>query len=100
MKALIRVDVPEWQIGQEAHIIFRDTMEKHGVCEADTVVLCRDCKYFDVYYPEGLSARIFGDEPHYFCNNPRSSTEEYIPTKGAKWFCADGEVKQNDKRTG
>ena len=33
MKAVIELDVPEWQIGQDVTIVFRDTMVKHGKCE-------------------------------------------------------------------
>ena len=33
MKAVIELDVPEWQIGQDVTVIFRDTMVKHGVCK-------------------------------------------------------------------
>lgn len=34
MKALIEIDVPEWQIGQEVTIHFPDSMCKKGVCKA------------------------------------------------------------------
>lgn len=34
MKALIEIDVPEWQIGQEVTIYFPDSMCKKGVCKA------------------------------------------------------------------
>lgn len=34
MKAVIYLDVPEWQIGQDVTIYFPDTMMKHGKCEA------------------------------------------------------------------
>jgi len=33
MKAVIEIDVPEWQIGQDVTVIFKDTMVKRGVCE-------------------------------------------------------------------
>ena len=33
MNAIIKVDVPEWQIGQDVTIVFRDTMVIHAVCE-------------------------------------------------------------------
>lgn len=33
MKAAIYIDVPEWQIGQDVTVIFRDTMVQHAVCE-------------------------------------------------------------------
>lgn len=34
MKAIIKLDVPEWQIGQEVRIYFPDTMVKYAKCEA------------------------------------------------------------------
>ena len=33
MKAVIELDVPEWQIGQDVSVYFPDTMLKHGRCE-------------------------------------------------------------------
>ena len=33
MNAIIQLDVPEWQIGQEVTVYFPDTMQKRGVCE-------------------------------------------------------------------
>lgn len=35
MKAIIRLDVPEWQIGQEVKVYFPDTMCVKGICELD-----------------------------------------------------------------
>lgn len=36
MQAIIRVDVPEWQIGEEVTICFKDSMLTKGICEKDT----------------------------------------------------------------
>ena len=33
MKAIIWLDVPEWQIGSEVTVYFKDTMVTKGVCE-------------------------------------------------------------------
>ena len=33
MKAIIRLDVPEWQIGQEVKVYFPDTMCVKGICK-------------------------------------------------------------------
>lgn len=33
MKAVIYLDVHEWQIGQDVTVYFPDTMLKHGKCE-------------------------------------------------------------------
>lgn len=36
MKAVIHLDVPEWQIGQECSVYFRDSMMLfRAVCEAE-----------------------------------------------------------------
>ena len=35
MKAVIRVDVPKFQIGKPATIFFQDTICRKAVCEAD-----------------------------------------------------------------
>lgn len=34
MKAVIYLDVPEWQIGQDVTVYFPDTMIKHSECKA------------------------------------------------------------------
>ena len=36
MESVIKLDVPEWQIGQPVTVYFKDTMQKRGVCEANT----------------------------------------------------------------
>ena len=33
--AIIRIKVPEWQIGEEVKIYFKDTMYISGICEPD-----------------------------------------------------------------
>ena len=33
MKGIIRLDVPDWQIGEQVTVFFKDTMMKKGVCE-------------------------------------------------------------------
>lgn len=35
MKAIVRLDVPEFQTGQEVSVYFKDTMCKRGVIEVD-----------------------------------------------------------------
>lgn len=35
MKAIIRLDVPDWQIGQNVSVYFPDTMLKKAVCEKE-----------------------------------------------------------------
>jgi len=36
MKAVIKLDVPEWQIGQKVQVYFPDTMMTKGVCELES----------------------------------------------------------------
>lgn len=37
MKAIIHLDVPDWQIGQPVTVYFPDTMQKKGVCMEETI---------------------------------------------------------------
>lgn len=59
MKAVINLDVPEWQIGSPVKVYFKDTMEKSGVCEAaqepikpvldemwPRIYLCGNCGFY------------------------------------------------------
>ena len=50
MKAVIKLDVPEWQIGTEVSVYFKDTMMQRGICEKETENIklkqpekCKDC---------------------------------------------------------
>lgn len=67
MKAVIRLDVPDWQIGQEVYVYFLDTMMMRSVCEEEKqenhsqeecencamaiesmqIVRCKNCKCYD-----------------------------------------------------
>ena len=92
MKAIIKLDMPECQIGQDVSVYFPDTMLKHGKCKllkeqktanlykcpncgtwvsAENVVRCKDCKNWTV-----------GDIGTY-C--------PYHHDARPDWFCADGE---------
>ena len=81
MKAVIRLDVPEWQIGQEVTVFFKDTMEKNGICDAEQpqIVRCKDCKnqYYDMKDGRIVCGRIDNGEIH-----------------SSDWFCADGEMME------
>ena len=79
MKAAIKLDVPEWQIGQPVTVFFKDTMEKHGVCEADQIVMCKDCIHWDKGHSEE-------------CDNSDSVCFHNGWCK-PDWFCADGEKR-------
>ena len=41
MKAVIKLDVPDFQIGQPVTVYFRDTMQKKGYCEPDREIPIR-----------------------------------------------------------
>lgn len=45
MKAMIELDVPEWQIGQEVTVYFPDTMRKDGVCRQLEQREAKEAKY-------------------------------------------------------
>ena len=75
MKAVIRLDVPNWQIGQDVTVYFPDTMMKKGKCEED-IVHCKDCKH------------RFNDEECHICNLCGR-----LKFPDDDWFCADGEAK-------
>ena len=42
INAIIKVQVPKWQIGEEVQVYFPDTMCIKGKCEIDTQILCCD----------------------------------------------------------
>ena len=87
MKAIIELyDVPEYQIGQEVTIYFRDTMQMRGICDEmqPKVVLCKDCKY-------GWNINPSEEEKFYVCQNPTMVNMRY--SHQSNWFCADGERK-------
>lgn len=44
MQAIIKLDVPDWQINQDVTVYFPDTMMKRGKCEAST----KDKVYDDI----------------------------------------------------
>ena len=73
MNASIKMNVPEWQIGQEVTVYFRDTMMQKGICEAEEppIIHCKECKYYNARFVE--------------CN--RGNVAHVTPD----WYCADGE---------
>ena len=78
MKAIIRLDVPDWQIDQDVSVYFPDTMVKHSKCELEKehkpIVYCIDCRHADIS-PNGL----IKCQGRFRCKD---------------WFCADGEQKE------
>ena len=71
-KAIIRLDVPEWQIGQEASIYFPDSMHKFALCEADNekVVPIQDSEYIWICGNCGEELYNDGEDLRdYYCSN-------------------------------
>ena len=83
MNAVIRLDVPDWQIGKEVSVYFPDTMMKKGECEKD-IVHCKDCK--------NRTRRICNEIELWECEHIRYKKTKCGVTDD--WFCADGELKQ------
>lgn len=42
MKAIIRLDVPDWQIGKKVSVYFPDSMVSNSICEIDNTEWIRD----------------------------------------------------------
>ena len=86
MNAVIYLDVPDWQIGQDVTVYFPDTMVKRGKCELlqehddcencaiaiedrPQIVRCKNCKY---WHDDGIITtcdKIIGNgfQPDWFC---------------------------------
>ena len=81
MKAVIELDVPDWQIGQPVTVYFKDTMMKHGICEREhELIRCKDCCNYD----NGK------------CYNKIEHPTKDIGYVDPDWFCADGERRTDD----
>lgn len=65
VRAVIKLEVPEYQIDQPVTVYFKDTMRKYGICDREqTQGTCKDCKY---HYNE-LICRCGGYTPdHWYC---------------------------------
>ena len=73
MNAVIRVNVPDWQIGEEVTLYFKDTMTIKAKCEEDcSTIYCKDCKYSE---REEILSGIY-------CTKNKSFHDD-------TWFCAD-----------
>lgn len=68
MKAVVKLDVPDWQIGQEVSVFFPDSMVAHGVAEKDEesacigrCINCKHCKQDVSLGADGVSYVITHD---------------------------------------
>ena len=84
MKAIIRVDVPDYQIGQPVSVYFNDTMRTTGICEED-IVRCKDCT-FGERAVNGAKERVI----QCFNTDLGMTGDCHDPY----WFCADGERRK------
>lgn len=67
MKAIIKVDVPEFQIGQEVTVYYRDTMCIKGVCEKEEER--KKGRWEFVSYGDGIG--------NYHCSECRAIADSY-----------------------
>lgn len=74
-KAIIRLDVPDFQIGQKVSVFFQDTMLKKGICEPDEQVRCGDCARYKTYG---------------YCSYNNHTV------LNVNWYCADAKKKDSD----
>ena len=89
MKAIIRLEVPEHQIGQEVSCCFKDTMSVKGICEKaepsewehDHDVL----KAYDNGFDDGLEKGISMTEPIIEIDGKRYKAEKPILKTIHKW---------------
>jgi len=82
VNAVIKLEVPEWQIGEPVTVFFKDTMMKKSVCEIEDIVRCKNCKHWDQLM-----------ENRGLCNEFTNTHSEALVISG-EWFCADGELKE------
>ena len=78
MKAVIKLDVPDWQIDSPVTIYFKDTMVKRTVCEKE--ICCKDCVHYHNDHEEYKQTGVG------FCHKHWMYTSD-------DWYCADRESK-------
>lgn len=78
MKAVIRIDVPDWQLGQEVTVHFPDTMCKHAVCEEDTT------KEGYWIYQNDDTQEAYGEEMCSECGSIHEFTKPYCSQCGCR----------------
>ena len=47
MKAIIRLDVPDWQIGKKVSVYFPDSMVSNSICEIDNTEGIKSIEFLD-----------------------------------------------------
>jgi hypothetical protein len=110
VKAVIRLDVPDWQIGQDVTVYFIDTMCKYGICEKESVdyakeILCQN-GWEKMRFPDGSIGKW--DDPEIVrCKDCKHGEKvptfkyypdvtwcnKYLISHNDDWYCADGVEK-------
>lgn len=80
MKAVIKLDVPEWQIGEEVQVFFPDSMCKRGVCEVQTDTAHWNCL-------DNYGGQVNGFECSK-CKMPSKEDTEFCSSCG-RWMVGD-----------
>ena len=123
MKAVIRLDVPEWQIGSEVTVYFKDTMREKGVCEKESEnketkqeeshSVCKSNKLEESFIELGVEIGFLTREKaEWLLEGLRNQFPQIVRCKNCKhmlpkgychkhskrimndeWFCADGKGK-------
>lgn len=75
MKAIIHIDVPDWQIGQEVNVFFPDSMMKHAVCEAEARLVA----FEEIQNYEALWLEVRGV-------NHETGLAPWVKTETGRWF--------------
>ena len=81
MKAVIKLDVPDWQIGQEVSIYFPDTMMQKGICEAEHKgmwIVLDNCSNEGIYCSE-CTNKIFD-----YMTKPKKKLSQFCPNCGSQ----------------
>lgn len=81
MKAIIKLDVPEFQIGSEVTIYFKDTMMKRSICMAESIghwIILDNCSNSGIYCSE-CNTKIFD-----YTTKPKKKLSKFCPHCGAK----------------
>ena len=69
--------------------IIEDRQERIDIMAADMPIHCKDCKHGSLYCTEDTNG-----ETLYECNRPEIG--DMVEVHSWKWFCAEGEQKEDD----
>lgn len=80
VEGIIKLDVPEFQIGQPVTVYFKDTMMKRGVCEKRNGrwIVLDNCSNQGIYCSE-CQNKIFD-----YVTKPKKKLSNFCPNCGSK----------------